>query len=346
MPLLPTIPSRPPPKRASAAAAFDEESESEEDKPQATTKAKAIDHGKRKREPEPVNLKYARLQEQTLEEDPTAYDYDAVYDQMKQIGRNKVQNTNKEKDDTQTPKYMSKMLENAAQRQRNEIRIQERKIQRELEEDIKVNGQDASEEKFVTGAYKEFLDQVAKEEEEERRIASGEIKRDFSGFNRNMLDNMAADRTVRLTRDPNAKSGLDMMKEEETRGKAEISGVLNDAEPAPEIYTDYDPNANIKPGLNIIRKKQNLPSSSFVRQGGVQSNNVRQGGSMAGRSETTVKFLEDQLVESQKAKAAKVVADHENTVSMFKSKVSSDAIAAAKARAAERKKKAMEEAAG
>ena len=69
------------------------------------------------------------------------------------------------------PKYMENLLKAAAQRKREQERLQERKVQREREAE---GLEFADKEAFVTSAYKKKMEELAEEEERERREAEME----------------------------------------------------------------------------------------------------------------------------------------------------------------------------
>lgn len=96
-----------------------------------------------------------------LEDDPTIFDYDAVYDDMK-----KEKQTEVEKVVTHKPKYIGNLLKHAELRNREQERRTERKIQKEREAE---GDEFKDKEAFVTSAYKEKLKQMKEDEEKEKR---------------------------------------------------------------------------------------------------------------------------------------------------------------------------------
>ena len=83
-----------------------------------------------------------------LEEDPTVFQYDEVYDQLEKESKKSVE----EKD--RKPNYMDKLLATAKEREQEFERRQERAAQgkREKEGDMY-----ADKEKFVTSAFRCFI---------------------------------------------------------------------------------------------------------------------------------------------------------------------------------------------
>ncbi|XP_058109051.1 uncharacterized protein LOC131252330 [Magnolia sinica] len=125
-----------------------------------------------------------------LEEDPSVFDYDGVYDDMKQkIARPLAQDRQERK-----PKYIQKLMEKAKEREREHEVIYERKLAKERSKDDHLF---VDKEKFVTSAYKKKLAEQAKWLEEERLRQLHEEKNDvtkksdLSDFYFNLTKNVA-----------------------------------------------------------------------------------------------------------------------------------------------------------
>ncbi|KAL5976483.1 hypothetical protein ACLOJK_020816 [Asimina triloba] len=96
-----------------------------------------------------------------LEEDPSVFDYDGVYDDMKaKIARPLMQDRQERK-----PKYIQKLVDKAKERAIEHEIIYERKLVKERQKDDHLF---ADKEKFVTSAYKKKLAETQKWLEEER----------------------------------------------------------------------------------------------------------------------------------------------------------------------------------
>uniref|UniRef100_A0A2P2IQR6 Nuclear speckle splicing regulatory protein 1 N-terminal domain-containing protein n=1 Tax=Rhizophora mucronata TaxID=61149 RepID=A0A2P2IQR6_RHIMU len=108
-----------------------------------------------------------------LEEDPTAFDYDGVYDEMKvNVARPRAQDREERK-----PKYIQTLIKKAEERQREHEIIYERRLVKERsKEDHLYENKD----KFVTSAYKKKLAEQAKWMEEERLRELREEKEDVT----------------------------------------------------------------------------------------------------------------------------------------------------------------------
>lgn len=126
-----------------------------------------------------------------LAEDPNAFDYDGVYEEMKGNQARPIHEDRAKRE----PKYIGKLLEKAKVRAREQDVVYERQLAKEREKEDHLFG---DKEKFVTGAYKKKLQEQAKWLEEERRREQEEQKHevsnksDMSDFYRNLLKSNVA----------------------------------------------------------------------------------------------------------------------------------------------------------
>ncbi|GAB2285584.1 hypothetical protein Dimus_020030 [Dionaea muscipula] len=125
-----------------------------------------------------------------LEEDPSVFDYDGVYDVMKdKVSRPRMQDRQERK-----PKYIQALVAKAKQREREHEVIYDRKLAKERSKDDHLY---ADKDKFVTSAYKKKLAEQAKWMEEERlrdlREEREDVtkKSDISDFYFNLSKNVA-----------------------------------------------------------------------------------------------------------------------------------------------------------
>ncbi|KZV17384.1 nuclear speckle splicing regulatory protein 1-like [Dorcoceras hygrometricum] len=137
------------------------------------------------------SLKDAEEQhKKALEEDPLAFDYDGVYDEMKE---KQVRPREQDRQDRK-PKYIQELMDKAKQREREHEIIYERKLAKERNQDEHLY---VDKDKFVTGAYKRKLAEQAKWMEEERLREMREEKEavtkktDLSDFYFNLAKNVA-----------------------------------------------------------------------------------------------------------------------------------------------------------
>ena len=128
----------------------------------------------------------ARMAQEALQQDPSVFDYDAVYDELK-IAQNRKKEIAEKDREERKPKYMETILASAEVRKRDYLIAQERKYQKERE----VEGEEfAGKEKFVTSAYKRQQEEMRQAEEEEklREKKAREKSQGMAGFYRNMLE--------------------------------------------------------------------------------------------------------------------------------------------------------------
>ncbi|KAK8655238.1 hypothetical protein V6N13_107826 [Hibiscus sabdariffa] len=108
-----------------------------------------------------------------LEEDPSVFDYDGVYDEMKEkVVRPRVQDREERK-----PKYIHNLMKKAEQRKWEQEIVYERKLVKERSKEDHLY---ADKDKFVTSAYKKKLAEQAKWMEEERLRQLREEKEDVT----------------------------------------------------------------------------------------------------------------------------------------------------------------------
>ncbi|GER53056.1 coiled-coil domain-containing protein 55 [Striga asiatica] len=108
-----------------------------------------------------------------LEEDPSAFDYDGVYDKMKE---KQVRPIEQDRQDRK-PRYIQALMDKAKQREKEHEIIYERKLAKERSKDEDLY---ADKDKFVTSAYKKKLAEQAKWLEEERLRELREEKEDVT----------------------------------------------------------------------------------------------------------------------------------------------------------------------
>ncbi|KAF9611860.1 hypothetical protein IFM89_036504 [Coptis chinensis] len=109
-----------------------------------------------------------------LEDDPTVFDYDGVYDQMKEaaVVRPLVQDR-----EQRQSKYIGRLMEKAKQREQEHEIIYERKLAKERSKDEHIY---KDKDKYITSAYKKKLAEQEKWMQEERRRELREEKEDVT----------------------------------------------------------------------------------------------------------------------------------------------------------------------
>lgn len=112
----------------------------------------------------PVSKAVQRQHAEAADVDASTFDYDGVYDKMKQVERARQQ-AKKEQDRERKPKYMHQFFEAAEARERDRLRAEAKMIQRE-----RAAEGDAfrDTEAFVTSAYQAQQEAWQRAEEEER----------------------------------------------------------------------------------------------------------------------------------------------------------------------------------
>ncbi|CAN1177143.1 Nuclear speckle splicing regulatory protein 1 [Linum perenne] len=125
-----------------------------------------------------------------LEEDPSVFDYDGVYDEMKQaVVRPRVEDKQQK-----MPKYIDTLIKKAKERERQQEIVFERKIAKERSQDDHLY---ADSDKYVTNAYKKKLAERNQwlEEEKLRELKEQKDdvtkKSDLSDFYFNLNKNVA-----------------------------------------------------------------------------------------------------------------------------------------------------------
>ncbi|CAG8633036.1 1916_t:CDS:2, partial [Ambispora gerdemannii] len=161
---------------------FDAEDDDDDNKVQ-----KEVQRANRKIGQSSTVSKYAQEQyEQALSEDPTAFAYDEVYDNMKSAERRKIEMLKGPEQEAKKAKYVDKFLKAAEIRKRDLALAQERKIQKEREAE---GNEFEDKETFVTSAYKAQAEELKKLEEEDKKKESEQKKgKHMTSFYRQLLD--------------------------------------------------------------------------------------------------------------------------------------------------------------
>ncbi|XP_063395210.1 nuclear speckle splicing regulatory protein 1 [Cydia fagiglandana] len=134
-----------------------------------------------------INRQAKITQSKAIEEDPTIYQYDEIYDSMTIKKEEKKQKVKELKQ----PKYIENLLKTAHKRKLENERRVERQIQKERE---KEGDEFKDKEVFVTSAYKKKLEDLRLEEEKEKReeylekIGDVTKQRDLGGFYRHLYE--------------------------------------------------------------------------------------------------------------------------------------------------------------
>ncbi|XP_003378474.1 putative coiled-coil domain-containing protein 55 [Trichinella spiralis] len=145
--------------------------------------------------------------ENALIEDPTAFQYDEVYDEMQEKRKNRKEDNEAKKD--RKPKYVHSLLAAAHRRQMEYEAVEERKQQREREAE---GDQFADKEVFVTGTYRRKLEELQKHNEEMERkdrldaMMDVSKQKDLSGFYRHLLADVTAESSNSTSADASSQN--------------------------------------------------------------------------------------------------------------------------------------------
>lgn len=108
------------------------------------------------------NKQAAQTVKKALQEDPTVFQYDEVYDDMEKARNDKKEKARSDK----KPKYIHELMKTAERRQREN----ERRIEKQVQKDLEKEGDEFKDkEAFVTSAYKKKMEELQRLEEEEKR---------------------------------------------------------------------------------------------------------------------------------------------------------------------------------
>lgn len=134
------------------------------------------------------------LQKQAIEEDPSIFQYDEVYDDIQT--KRKEEKEAKKSAEARKPKYITKLLETADKRKKE----YERRIERQIQKEREAEGEEFKDkESFVTSSYRKKIEEMKEAEELEKREAYlesiGDVtkQQDLSGFYRHLYSQKMGD---------------------------------------------------------------------------------------------------------------------------------------------------------
>ncbi|KAF4318870.1 hypothetical protein JM18_006432 [Phytophthora kernoviae] len=137
------------------------------------------------------------MRAQALADDPSVFDYDAVYDDMKSARESETtKKAAKREAEKKKPKYISTLLQKAKIREVENERIRERRLLNERAAD---DAQFGDKEKLVSASYKRKLQEMQRWDAEDARLAALEDREDvtkqgenaMAGFYANLNKNIA-----------------------------------------------------------------------------------------------------------------------------------------------------------
>lgn len=161
--------------------------------------------------------------QKALNEDPTIYQYDEVYDDMDRTKSQSEVTKQKEK----KPKYIQNLLKTAERRKKE----QEHRIGRMLQKEREAEGDMyADKESFVTSAYRAKIEEFKKMEEEEARMtrleAIGDVtkQQDMSGFYRHLYEQTVEYKGQSNNDESNSMTEKDTEQEKRENAAGSMSG--------------------------------------------------------------------------------------------------------------------------
>lgn len=182
------------------ASIFDDDSDDEHDRA-------AIEKSIKKESMRNLKKMQTQLQlQKAMEQDPTVFEYDEVYDDLKRDQEEKKQETKKDS----KPRYIEQLLKAAEHRKKEGDRRMQRKIQKERDKEGEVF---ADKEAYVTQAYRKKMQEMQEEEEREMRKQQVEDmldvtkQKDLTGFYRHLLKQSVGEEKVPENTDKPFSSG-------------------------------------------------------------------------------------------------------------------------------------------
>uniref|UniRef100_A0A914DRS2 Nuclear speckle splicing regulatory protein 1 N-terminal domain-containing protein n=1 Tax=Acrobeloides nanus TaxID=290746 RepID=A0A914DRS2_9BILA len=142
-----------------------------------------------------------RMVEKVMAEDPNAYKYDEVYDEIEKQ-KNVKTAEDKAKDKEKAPKYADKIILAHKKRKLEKLLVEERKFKKErASEGTEFDDKEA----FVTGAYKKqieernkFREEIEKQDYIDSLTKVENQKMWQSGFHRILLNNLTTDEKIEI----------------------------------------------------------------------------------------------------------------------------------------------------
>jgi len=264
---------------APTALAFNDASDDDQDDKEAG--ARSIDgKGKPKGQPSklhglapakaatPATRTERKKQQEAEQLDASIFDYDGVYDTIKDAER-QVKQAKLAQDAVKKPKYIDGILESAEQRKRDRLRAEARTIQKQRQAE---GDEFADKESFVTNAYKEQQAELAKAEEQQEKEESQQrsSSKGMGSFYRDMLNetNAARDAAIAASiagQTPNSSVPQLRAKGRQEEAEAQVRSDADMALEARQKGLDVELNDDnqivdkrslLSKGLNIVSKRR------------------------------------------------------------------------------------------
>ncbi|KAG0004520.1 hypothetical protein BGZ79_008967 [Entomortierella chlamydospora] len=220
-------------------------------------------------------------QNEALAQDPTIFDYDGVYDQLK-AGDRAREIARKQDSAERKPKYVAALLQAAETRKRDRQIAEERRIERERE---KEGEEFKDKEMFITPAYKAQKEAMRLAEEEERKkeemLSKDKDGSLLQGFYRTMLDERTRLRPSGLdlsSSEDGSKTGSlstealrSLEEEKKLREKEDRERAMEAREKGLNVVLNdegkiVDKRELLKGGLNIKKSSSSSANSAYSRK--------------------------------------------------------------------------------
>ncbi|KAF9175221.1 hypothetical protein BGX21_010927 [Mortierella sp. AD011] len=220
-------------------------------------------------------------QNEALAQDPTIFDYDGVYDQLK-AGDRAREIARKQDSAERKPKYVAALLQAAETRKRDRQIAEERRIERERE---KEGEEFKDKEMFITPAYKAQKEAMRLAEEEERKkeemLSKDKDGSLLQGFYRTMLDERTRLRPSGLdlsSSEDGSKTGSlstealrSLEEEKRLREKEDRERAMEAREKGLNVVLNdegkiVDKRELLKGGLNIKKSSSSSTNSAYSRK--------------------------------------------------------------------------------
>ncbi|KAF2105927.1 coiled-coil domain-containing protein 55-domain containing protein [Lophiotrema nucula] len=288
-----------------------------------------------------------RKAQEAKELDPSIYDYDAAYDAIH--ARQAAKKAAEQEDAAQRrPKYMDSLIESAEIRKKDQLRAQDKLLQREREAE---GDEFADKEKFVTGAYKAQQEETRKAEEEEKKKQEIEEekrrKMGMQGFHRQMLleeekrHQEAMEAAAELAKkgikveslDERERTDADLIKKAQAEGKNII--LTDEGQVA-------DKRQLLGAGLNIVAKPKPATTAPAAASRPVVHQNSYQGrnSNAKGLRERQTQMIAEQIEQTQKRAREEEEEERKKIEQTSKSRKTDGEISSAKERYLQRKREA------
>lgn len=223
------------------------------------------------------------LKQQAIEEDPSVFQYDEVYDdiQNKRIEEKQA----KKSADARKPKYIARLLVTADKRKKE----YERRIEREIQKEREAEGEEFKDkESFVTSSYRKKIEEMKEAEELEKREAYlesiGDVtkQQDLSGFYRHLYsqkmgDEKTAEQSTTTKTQPDASkkknyrkrksSEEDDEKPDDSKKKSDHLPCNLDADSDFSIESSDSENEKKEPSKEVQIKKEKEESPPEAKNG-------------------------------------------------------------------------------